>query len=233
MAAILDESGWILPSSNHSDVITFRLAFDYSRPHNVRLQDHVLWDSTSLVSTSSIWNSIRRRSQEVDWCSLVWNKIYVPRFSFSLWLAFHKGFKTKDVLIRYGIDTSAECRLCSNQIESFQHLFFQCPYSFHVFFCVLRFCGWKGFHRDWIHIVDYVLHLNLSKLRRSILSLGLAATVYYIWRERNNRVHGEPSKLAACLGREIIHIIKCRLHSSTMFRKKAASFAHMLISNLA
>lgn len=212
----------------------FRANFDYSRTFNIEKPDQLLWEISPLASAAIIWSSIRRRGTEVEWWKTVWHKNHFPRFSFNLWLAFHNGFRTKDVLLRYGIDIAAGCLLCSSQNESFRHLFFGCHFSFHVLFYVMRFYGWRGFLRDWSSITNYVIHLNCSSTKHSLLSLSLAAVVNSIWRERNARMHGERAKPATCLGREIVHMVKCRLHSSNKFRKFATSsgYAHMIIDNL-
>lgn len=231
VAAILGSMGWNLPTSNHTSVINFRAAFDYSRAYNLSKQDLLLWDSSSEVSIGVIWKSIRRRGQEVDWGGLVWHKFSVPRFSCSLWLAFHKGYKTKDVLLRYGIDTEASCQFCT-QPESFSHLFFRCNFAFRVLYYVMRYCGWMGFQRDWAPVIAFVNMPRHSKFKRLILSLGISAVVHYLWRERNSRLHAESSKSPDCLGREIVHIIKCKLHSIFWFRKLAVRhcYGHLVLN---
>lgn len=118
--------------------------------------------------------------------------------------------------------------------ENFSHLFFHCNFSFQVLFYVMRFCGWRGFQREWSVIIAFVMSPHHSKIRRLILSLGLSGTVYYIWRERNSQLHGDPTKSAMCLGRKIVQIIKCKLHSSNLFRKSATRlcYRHMLLDDL-
>lgn len=169
----------------------------------------------------------------MDWGDTVWHNFSVPRFSSSLWLAFHKGFKTKDVLLRYGIDTPDSCQFC-NHAESFSHLFFHCDYVFRVLFYVMRYCGWRGLQRDWAHIIAFVNSSRHSKFKRLILSLGVSAVVYHIWRERNSRLHAESSKASDCLGREIVHILKCKLHSVNRFRKFAVrhNYGHLELNVL-
>lgn len=155
VADILGIGGWNLPSSCRAYVNQFRSSFDFSRPYNLLRPDHLLWDTHSKVSVGIIWQSIRRRGLEVDWSGMVWHKFSVPRFSCSLWLALHNGFKTKDILLSYGIDVHVGCQFCHLN-EKFSHFFFHCNYTFRVLFYVMRLCGWNGFQRGWATIITFV-----------------------------------------------------------------------------
>lgn len=74
------------------------------------------------------------------WDKLVWHKVLIPHF-FTLWLAFHRGLRTMDRLISFGMFVKSTCILCSSQSKTFKHLFFQCDYSFRVLLSIPNTVG--------------------------------------------------------------------------------------------
>ncbi|KAL1223760.1 hypothetical protein V5N11_020313 [Cardamine amara subsp. amara] len=59
--------------------------------------------------------------------SFLWR--HVPRFSFATWLALRNRLPTRDRLRGWGMDVPSSCLLCSNGLETHDHLFFSCPFS--------------------------------------------------------------------------------------------------------
>ena len=82
------------------------------------------------------------------------------------------------------------CLLCSSQVETHNHLLFECPFS-QVVWCKVQQKG--NFHVPSLPWEDLVLwtshrwkgHSFSSKVKK----LSLAVVVYNLWRERNNRFH--------------------------------------------
>lgn len=85
VSAILRVSSWILPSSNHHEVITFRQLFD-GIPIPSMNEDCIVWGDRNInyVKARHIWESIRHRGQQVDWHKVIWNNLHVPRFLYPL-----------------------------------------------------------------------------------------------------------------------------------------------------
>ncbi|GJV72227.1 hypothetical protein Tco_1492222 [Tanacetum coccineum] len=80
---------------------------------------------------SSVWNSIRPRSNMVVWFDVVWFSNCIPRHAFNLWLAVKQRLKTQDKLCSWDLSSSlmASCPLCETHIDSHEHLFFECSFS--------------------------------------------------------------------------------------------------------
>lgn len=163
----------------------------------------------------------------------MWHKVLIPHF-FTLWLAFHRGLRTMDRLISFGMFVKSTCILCSSQSKTFKHLFFQCDYSFRVLLSIPRHCGWRGFSRSWSSITDYLIHYSNPHFHHSLLYLGFAAVVYRIWNERNARIFSHKFCSARNLIFDILHMLKCKLHTNSKFQKiKARSgFVHLSLNNV-
>ncbi|KAK9750638.1 hypothetical protein RND81_02G209900 [Saponaria officinalis] len=65
----------------------------------------------------------------VDWYHQVWNRLCLPKHSFICWLYAHSRLQTKVRMSSHGYSGDISCCICSDSIESMQHLFFSCPYS--------------------------------------------------------------------------------------------------------
>ena len=117
----------------------------------------------------------------------MWFKNVVPRHSFLLSVAVQQKLTTQDRLHRFGIHGPNRCSLCLHNNEDHNHLFFECSYTA-IWWDVCDRCntprmtkGWD----EWIRWATFTWHgksfINFSR------KLGFAATVYYIWQERDAR----------------------------------------------
>lgn len=76
--------------------------------------DRILWrhddDYKTWFSSKITWEQIQQRSNEVNWCALVWFPQAIPRFSFIVWIAFHNRLSTGDRTRLWGENQPS--RLC-------------------------------------------------------------------------------------------------------------------------
>lgn len=230
---IIQNSTWNFPSSNHNDFIVFRDAFDFNRQCNSTLQDECFWGNTkaSEVRASTIWCSIRQVGMDLLWDKLVWHRILTPRFSFILWMAFHKGLRTMDRLLTFGLQVNPMCVLYKTDLESFDHLFFHCEYSFRVLVYILRHCGWRGYSRNWSSITNYLIHYSRPQFHHSLIHLGFAAVVHRIWTERNARIFSHKAAPVRTVVQEIMNMLKCKLYSYKRFQrlKEKSCYRHLVL----
>ena len=70
---------------------------------------------------------MKGEAQTVPW--RVWNKYNIPRHSFIAWLLAHDRLRTRDRLIKAGVDVCGDCLLCGIDMENANRVFFQCQYS--------------------------------------------------------------------------------------------------------
>ena len=95
--------------------------------------------------------------------------------------------RTRDNLWDHIEDTS--CVLCGNHIETIDHLFFQCRTSNHVW---TEIKAWLGFTRELKTIkaaVKWIIKEARGTGGQAIAKrMGIACTVYCIWKHRNAKM---------------------------------------------
>ena len=129
VAEITTGNVWQWPVSNSPDLLV--LKEETSRLHFFpsESQDSIYWLPlpTGVFSTRTAWEKIRRIKEPVPWRHVVWFHGSIPRASFILWLAVQRRLGTQDRLFHLALGTS--CLLCNSQLETLDHLFFECPFS--------------------------------------------------------------------------------------------------------
>lgn len=95
---------------------------------------------------------------------------------------------TRDRLIHWGIQVDARCLLCNVHHESRDHLFFSCDYSYDLWKLVARRLQPLP-SRDWVVSLDQMSSISVPLPQRLLILLAWQATVYWIWNERNTRLH--------------------------------------------
>ncbi|GAV71616.1 LOW QUALITY PROTEIN: zf-RVT domain-containing protein, partial [Cephalotus follicularis] len=92
--------------------------------------DCIFWETAGhSFSTNKAWQGIRTCSNEVSWHNLVWFPSRIPKHAFCLWLAIRGAHRTKEKLLAVGVVQTADCVFHCGEVESLEHLFFQCPYT--------------------------------------------------------------------------------------------------------
>ncbi|XP_074289530.1 uncharacterized protein LOC141614686 [Silene latifolia] len=76
-------------------------------------------------TASSSWE----RKPAVTWYKWIWNEQVTPKHQFMGWLYAHGAMRTKDKLIKYGLDVDDSCFMCEQATESIDHLLCDCIYS--------------------------------------------------------------------------------------------------------
>ncbi|KAJ9542514.1 hypothetical protein OSB04_029020 [Centaurea solstitialis] len=133
------------------------------------------------------WRSLSGGNALVPWVKYVWFKSHIPKHSFCLWTACLGRLPTQDHLSIWKENPpDLICSLCECCLDSHDHLFFTCPYSKDVWRKVKREVGLHGFPESWTLIMD-LLNEGRGPVKL-IQRLALAATVYFLWIERNTRL---------------------------------------------
>lgn len=164
-----------------------------------------------IFSVISAWNILREPSPKLPWTALIWFRWSIPKHSFINWLAYMDRLRTEGTS-KYNLQLDTSCEFCG-LAESSDHLFFACPYSAQV---------WKGVRctlgKSGTAICDWDLFINwsLAALKRNtainlITKLGISATVYNIWLERNRRLHNGVSSSAHALIMVIMQSLRDRI----------------------
>ncbi|GAV91901.1 zf-RVT domain-containing protein [Cephalotus follicularis] len=151
--------------------------------------DRIFWDQVRVsFSTSRAWHGIRTVSNKVAWHGLVWHPKRIPKHAFCLWLALRGAHRTRDKLVAAGVLQSAMCAFHCGMPESSDHPFFQCPYSSKVWKEVLRMCNIVRPILPWADELEWMTAQTAgNKFHQTLRKLALAATIYHLWIEMNNR----------------------------------------------
>ena len=97
------------------------------------------------------------------------------------------------------------CPLCNTQLDSHDHLFFECLFSFQVWDSLKVFAGLTNIPSSLEDVIHHLTPMASSRSVRSVVSkLLLAAASYYIWQERNNRIFKQQRRSES----QVIDVIK-------------------------
>ncbi|GKE73026.1 hypothetical protein Tco_1535067, partial [Tanacetum coccineum] len=105
------------------------------------------------------------------------------------------------------------------QPDSHDHLFFKCPYSSRVWLQVLHMADIQFALSKWCDIMDWLLPISKQSNVLSIVGrLLVSAISYYIWQERNNRIHEKGERHHEHLVKVIMEVTRLKL-ASIKFKK--------------
>ena len=137
------------------------------------------------------WQVIRDRKAEVIWWKLVLFPKLVPKHAFVSWLAVSHKLTTRDRLASWGYPRNILCTFFTNKMESRNHLYFVCPFTFRIWMqfwgsaCSIdKLVAWS-YELDWA-----VKELKGRKWQHVIRKVALAAVIYCIWIDQNAQIRG-------------------------------------------
>ena len=126
-----------------------------------------------------------------------------PKYRFCAWLAIQDGLKTRERLRKIQLCVDASCLFCDSSCETQDHLFFECHYSCKIWEAIKL---WLQVHTSRLRLLDFMKWLDSrckgSRIRKSVIGSALCATIYFIWKERNNALWN--AKIAT-----VDHVISC------------------------
>nr|GEU59262.1 hypothetical protein [Tanacetum cinerariifolium] len=176
-------------------------------------------------SVSAVWHVIRPRGDVVLWYHCVWFTGYIPRHAFNMWLIMKRRLKTQDMLRAWdNVDTTkVSCALCELQADSHDHLFFECLFSTQVWHKVRVMAGLPSANPLMDSIIHDILPFANRKNSKSVCSkLVLAASAYFIWQERNNRLFRNERRSVDQVVECILNSMRLKLVSCRWKKSKAA-----------
>lgn len=139
---------------------------------------------------------------------MIWFKEAIARCSFISWLVLLARLPTRDRLIRWGMNVPGLSVLCSNGLESHDHLFFSCLFSTEVW---SRFTSsiWPSQLLDIQSITNSTL--SIPQPFAAIAKVLFQVSVYLIWKERNARVFTSISSSPDSIIRAVDRMTRDRL----------------------
>ena len=115
-----------------------------------------------------------------------------------------------------------QCCLCVGGMESSLHPFTHCTYSVSILSSLCKMMHFLPDTSSWLAILNSAT-ATVNVVHRHIIWLGLAVIAYFIWKERNAKLHDSSSSHPAQLLDFIILDIKSKLSSSSWFCKHACN----------
>lgn len=167
-------------------------------------------DPPAMFSTSKTWISLHPPPPPVIWHKAVWFPQKIPKHSFIVWIVLKDRMLTRDRLRSWDLLVPQECLLCGHAAETTKHLFFECQFSIAVWRLILFRLG-ITYPTTLDDIVPWLTSVPLRKKARAILKLVFQASVYFIWRERNSRLHSGPQKPTLVIVKEIHLQVRAKL----------------------
>lgn len=211
--SIQDDGLWSLGVSNYQPVRELRDLCERVTP---RGHDRLVWEDggNRMVSISVIYNSLKAHCSPPLWLSFVRSKFKVAKFAFTAWLILKERLLTKDRMQNFHMHISQLCLLCGAANETHQHLFCDCSFMRSV----LNACP-MTVSNTWSDLcTGQMLTGNADLIRTHIAYLYISAAFYYVWMERNYRMHnpGQFSQSSIII-RRIKESMRNRLFSCNAF----------------
>ncbi|XP_013751499.1 uncharacterized protein LOC106453844 [Brassica napus] len=190
IASLNREGNWRLPPARSEAMLEL-----YAYMTTIELtsqQDYyereIQGTTTTKFSTGAIYTYLRGTISEPSWTKAIWFPRAIPRHSFHLWLMTLDRCPTRDRMIQWGIQVDPTCLLCNLAPESRDHLYFDYSYGFALWTMVTTRCRITP-RRSWSRTIAQMEMLPLRKAERLLTLLSWQATVYWLWKERNDRHH--------------------------------------------
>ncbi|XP_071694902.1 uncharacterized protein [Rutidosis leptorrhynchoides] len=185
VSELLISTGWNWPSSwAHK----YQLLASIENPDRSQI-DQVCWKevdgSLGVFSSRNAWEYLLPRAPSVSWFSVVWFGHNIPRHACTAWLLMIEKLKTQDKLKQWEVwkEVCGICIFPSNVVK------------------------W----RDIINLFNPIAHRRT--VRVVIMKLLFAASVYFIWQERNAWLFKKNSRSPDQLFKVIYATVRLKLMS--------------------
>ena len=214
MAEIIANNTWAWPVANSPDLLVVKNSIPVNLIPRSQHKDTVTWALTSsgFFTTNSAWMAIRASLPTAPWADFLWFSGHIPRTAFILWLAFRKRLDTQDRL--FHPIPNINCLFCGTVLESHDHLFFSCSASAQVWDFILCRLDTHVPQLPWEELIMWLAtHWRGASFEAVIRKLCLAATIYYIWQERNSRFHTNSRRSTMEVALAAINMVRGKLTS--------------------
>ncbi|GJT90269.1 ribonuclease H-like domain-containing protein [Tanacetum coccineum] len=188
-----------------NDVWKYPALTSIAVPMLSNVEDKLEWHNSmgelKRFSVREIWNSIRPRSDVVDWYNVVWFPNCIPSHAFHLWLVAKRRLKTQDRLRPWD--------LIGNTMP--------------VWYELKDLAGLPNVIGSISSIVNVLIPIAKRRTIRSVIAkLVVAASSYYIWQERNSRLFTKKKRTHGQLTECIKSSIRLKLLSCVFKKSKDA-----------
>ncbi|KAF8105943.1 hypothetical protein N665_0151s0036 [Sinapis alba] len=96
--------------------------------------------------------------------------------------------------------------------ESRDHLFFSCSYAWELWFSLSQRCGFSS-ERNWSAALQQLQRYHSQNWRGRLILLCWQCCLYWVWQERNGRLHRNSSRSVGLIGRLVDRQVRDRILS--------------------
>ncbi|XP_018453603.1 uncharacterized protein LOC108824701 [Raphanus sativus] len=172
--------------------------------------------------TGEMYDYLKGALSQVPWARVIWFSYGVPRHSFLSWLVLLDRCPTRDRLNRWGLNVDPLCLLCNTVAETRNHLFFECSFSASVWSTIAHRCQLQAL-TSWEDTLCQLQALPRNRDSLRLTLLGFQATVYWLWNERNTRLHQQLFKSPETIISTIDKQLRNKLQSFRHANPRASS----------
>ncbi|XP_021979810.1 uncharacterized protein LOC110875926 [Helianthus annuus] len=218
VADLYSDNSWVWPQDWRSRFIELnQLVSIHLQPNT---DDRICWiegDDLHDFSSSTVWQSLRSREQEIDWVNIVWFNQCIPRHAFLMWLIMRRKLLTQDIILKWDFSRRKNmnmmcCLLCFENVDSHEHLFFECRFSTQIWCMVRDKAAMANVDHKWSSITRWLKDRGKSKRAADYFSrLVVGATAYVIWQERNHRLFRNQTRPPDVIRDTILKTIRYKL----------------------
>ncbi|XP_056690489.1 uncharacterized protein [Spinacia oleracea] len=166
-------------------------------------------DQMPKYSIQKVYQKLVQQHEKVPWGSAVWNRASIPKTRVICWLMVQGRLQTRERLHKIGVCNTTTCLLCEAKDETHSHLFFDCEYSRR---CLQGVEEWLDIPTSKVHYMGLLRWVKwksqCSKFQKTAIHTAVNATVYTLWRARNDALWNQkvptPSTTIRCIQRSVI-----------------------------
>ncbi|CAH2034076.1 unnamed protein product [Thlaspi arvense] len=225
LASLSVQGNWVLPPARSEEQVLLQSFL--TTLHLIEEEDHYEWEldgvGSNKFSTGDVYTRLRGDKPVVPWKKIVWIKGGISKHKFLTWLFVLNRCPTKDRIINWGLSTDPICLLCNNLPESRNHLYFECSFSWSLWLRVAARSMPSPPHRHWDATVEQLQNFSGGNLRKRLLLLSWQAVIYFIWSERNGRLHRNTFRTVDSITGLIDHLVRNRISSLREKNQTSAS----------
>lgn len=184
-------------------------------------------------TVSSGYKWLQGEGRKEPAAAIIWSRVNVPKHAFITWLVWKGKLWTRDRLLQLNIPIlDAGCCLCSDQLETTEHLFFQCPFSAEILEKMIQWLGIRTVSVNMARWKKEIMQIcRKTRFRKQIVYATLVACIYGIWEERNNRIFRNQRRNVEGAFQGIQQVVRTRLQvcKSRKLSARESSILHSLM----
>jgi hypothetical protein len=149
------------------------------------------WSPNGQYSACSAYEALFMGQSAAWGAKEIWKVCAPNKCKMFLWQVMHERVWASECLQSHGLDSHGPCALCSQEVESLNHLFVGCSFSREIWFKCLHRLGLRQFTLTTTDtLLDWWLRSRkrIAKLRRKAFDSFVFLVSWKLWLERNARV---------------------------------------------